>query len=102
MSKGKIDIELSSPINVGGQEVRAISLREPKLKDCEVFDQMQFAEDAKISAGDMLRTARLAAERLGEITPGEAGDIGLADGIAIFTAVAGFFGEPPEETGPKA
>ena len=103
MSKGKVDVELSSPIKVGSQEVRAISLREPKLKDHELFDDFPMDPDpSKMSAGKMLRLAKMAAESLGGLTPGEAGDIGLKDGLAIFTAVSVFFGEPPEETGPKA
>ena len=89
-----IEIKLTKPINTGDGEISTLTLREPTLKDHQAFDAVKMNEDGpEMSMGDMMQTAQLAAERLGGLTPGEAGSICIRDGVTIFTAVSAFFGE---------
>jgi len=99
----KIRIELSASINTGGgQQINTLELREPKLRDYQAFKHLRPGQSgAEMSVGDIMATAMTAAALLGGLTPGEAGDIAVADGMAIFEAVSLFF-EPPRRTGPTA
>jgi hypothetical protein len=99
----KIEIHLIKPVNTGTGEMTLLCLREPTLKDHKAFAGIKINEDGiNMSMGDMMETAQLAAEVLGGLTPGEAGSIGIQDGVAIFTALSPFFGDGQAVTGQMA
>lgn len=98
-----IEVKLKNPIKVGGEETDTITIREPKCKDFAVFEHLRPGADGdQLAMGDILHTSTLLAERLGGLTPAEAGDISIADGLAIFEAASVFFGEELGMTGPEA
>lgn len=90
-----VKVKLSRPIKVGGEEVDELTVHEPKVKHLPMLDQLRLGGDADSGSlvltnlGSVMKTG---IEQLCGLTPGEAAELSIPDGLRVGKVVLGFFG----------
>lgn len=91
--QGKVTVELSQPIMVGGHQVTTLEIEEPRLKHYQMLDELRITVSTSGATFTNLGSlARLGVEKLGNLTPGEADQLAIPDVMKIAGVVMGFFG----------
>lgn len=89
-------ITLSTPIRVGGEMVKELTVEEPKAKHYEMIDQLaiKIDQNGEIELKNLGSLGFFAAMNLanGGLTAKEAGELAMKDLFSLAYAVAGFFG----------
>jgi len=94
MARQKTVVKLSRPMEVDGEQVSEITIKEPTLGNYRVLDQLQLSGDQAggFTFGNLGSLAYHGVRELGGLTAEQAGQISLADMMAIAGAVMDFFG----------